>query len=266
MTTFNGTDITGGTIHGQDITEMTVHGNVVFSGSGGGGSSSTFHLNAQDSGDHVDLSSNSVTLSDGQTFLCWMRIYQLGSTSAAHYPGIFGNASGGDWNDFFEFYSDSGTGAITSGNPQARFACENAAGSWINTDPFTVDLDNNPWQLVGLTAHTDGTYTFWRNNGTESVNANNATSGSTWNINFLGYSYAGDDDGGSGGKDIDTAGLWDRELTASEVTGFYDSAAIPDSPMHLWEFDDDTSTTAVDSAGAADGTVNGATYISGGAY
>lgn len=236
-----------------------VDGNVVWS------AVSNYYLDMQNTGDYVDVSSGSVTLTEGQTFLTWIKVYQLGSSSGAHYPGIFSGSSGGGWDDFVEFYSDAGSGAITSGTASARFAGESASGSWVNTDTFTIDLDNPTWHLAGFSYHTDGSITFWMDGTTIPVNSNNTGTGEQWNVGYIGYAYAGDSNGGSGGKDLDSPAIWDRILTGSEVDDYYNNGTIPDSPIHHWSFNnaDDTS-TATDNAGSADGSVTGATFVEGG--
>lgn len=224
-----------------------------------------YFLDMQDAGDNVDLSANTVTMGEGQTFLTWIKVYQLGSSSAAHYPGIFSNASGGDWDDFIEFYSDAGSGAITSGTADARFAGETASGSWVNTNTFTIDLDNPTWHLVGMSYLTDGSITFWYDGSEITTNANNAGTGESWNVNYIGYAYAGENDGGSGGKDIDEFAIWDRVLTSTEVSDYYSNGTMPDTPLHHWNFNNaDDTTTATDVAGSSDGTVNSATFVQGG--
>lgn len=228
-------------------------------------SSLDMHLDMTDTDDHIDLSSHSLTTGEGMTFLVWVRPYRVGSSSTAHGPAIHGGEAGG-YDDFFELYNDEQSGASTSGTVTTRFACESASGSWLNTNTFSIDLDNNPWYLMGYTSHTDGTYTFWIDDTSVSPNSNNTSSGSIWNINYYGYGY-NDANGGSGGKDMDAPGIWNRELTSTEISDYANNGIVPDTPANIWYFDDDTDTsTAVDSAGSADGTINGATYVDGSAY
>lgn len=215
---------------------------------------------------HVDLSSHSVTLSPGKTFLVWARIYTVGSQDSGHGPGLFSVASGGDYNDFLEIWRDAGAGTASSGTETVRITGENADGEWNESWDFTMDLDNNPWQLLGLTFHSDASLTFWRNDGSLTTNVNNSNTSDEWNINYLGYGYIDSDNGGSGRKDFDAPGVWNRELTSTEIADWYNNGIVPDTPEHLWLLDNDRDSTAYDDAGSADGTVSGATYVDGGAY
>lgn len=234
-------------------------------GDSGGGSGDAMYLDMTDTSAHIDLSSHSIQVNPGESFLMWTKMFQVGSADNPQYPGIAANGLSGGWDNFISFRNDDASGAQTSGTVNTQIVSEAADGSWVASDAVSYDLDTNPWVLVGFTYHSDYTLTFWFDGQSVTTRTDDLTASSPYDLAYLGVGYAGATNDGMGNKHVDAPGKWNRELTASEVSAWADNGTIPDSPAHLWLLDDDSDTsTALDDAGSADGSINASTYLAGG--
>lgn len=224
-----------------------------------------FYLDMTDASDAVSYSGQGLQIQPGNTFLIWVSPQQVGSSGSARFPGIFSAGTAGGWDDYFSLQNDDGTSPQTTGTVNTIMFVETNDGEGASSESFVVDLDAQEFHLVGFVYHSDESLTFFHNDTTVATRSSHTTTGTHFDIIELGYGYAGATNDGSGGKWVDGAGLWKRELTQTEVSDWYNNDTIPDNPSNFWKYDDDTDTTvAVDAVGSADGTVNGATYVSGG--
>lgn len=225
------------------------------------------HLDMTDAGDEVDVSSHSVTVDPGDTFLAWCKFTQIGTSDSDYGPGIVAGATDA-FDDFFSVRNDSSDASpVTSGTCSTNFTFETADGEFASSDAFNYDLDNNPWILVGYAYDSNEAMTWFHNDSTLAVRNSHDTTGTKCNVNRIGYGYGGSTSDGALGKYMDSPGVWNSVLSTTETGDWYNNGNVPDSPANIWHFNDDSDTsTAVDSAGSADGTINGATYVEGNAF
>lgn len=225
------------------------------------------HLDMTGSSANVDVSSHSLTVDPGQSFLVWTKPTQIGSSGHNLYPGIFSVSSTGSYDNMFNLQrDDGGSGAATSGTVQTNMAAEDSNGDFSSSEGFNVNLDSPSWHLIGFTYHSDNTMTWWHNDA--SITTRTALSGTgNFPVSYIGVGYGDSTNDGMGGKYMDEPMIVDAEISSSEVSDFYNNGTLPSNRANHWAFDDDSdTTTATDSSSAADGTINDSTYVEGDAY
>lgn len=246
-------DATSLTAEGSDVTEVTADGNVVWTPPSTAHAS--WYLDMRDNGDEMDVSGNSLSVSAGTTVLMWVRPTQVGSSSADNHPGLFGGSSGANWDNHFGFRSDDG-GAITSGNANTLLRAESTNGDTVASN--VISLPIGEWSLIGFgidSGDSGGVYFFNSNEIGEGFNS--WAAGAEIQMNYFGWGYGGEDNNGSGDKDIAYPMVFDEQLSESQVADYYNNQNIPSSIIHEWPLENNAN----DTTGNADGTITGATFV-----
>lgn len=225
------------------------------------------HLDMRDAADWVDVSTSTPTMTAGQTLGVWIKPTQVGSAGHELHPGIWSQSTGaGGFADVLSLDADGAT--VTSGSTQGCIWVEDDGGniaSSASLSQFTITVGE--WHLVGF--HLDGTNEVveaWANGSSLGTDAD-FVSTSQFRINSIGYGYGDATNDGSGDKYMDDLTIFDRILTASEWSDWYNKGLHPGGALvHRYKMDDDSDTTTItDSAGTADGANNGCLYVDGNA-
>lgn len=221
------------------------------------------HLDMTAAPSDVDVSTHGITVSPGQSFLTWVQPTQLGSSGDPKYPGVFASSTS-SFDNYFSLHNDDGT-TDTTGTVNVNLTAESADGHFASSEAFTYDLDEGLWILVGFTYHSDESITWFHNDSELPARQTHDNTGTQFDVARIGYGYGGATDAGSGGKFMDSPMVIDEEVTVSQVSELYHYGVYPASRQNHWKFDDTGTADAIDSIGTADGTINGATYLSGNA-
>lgn len=225
------------------------------------------HLDMRDAADWVDVSASTPTMGAGQTLGVWVKPIQIGSANHEIYPGVFSQATGGGgYADVMSLDADGAT--VTSGSTQGCLWIEDDSGNIASSssmNQFTVTIGE--WHLLGF--HLDGSNGWvegWANGGSIGTDAD-FTSTSQFRLNSIGYGYGDASNGGSGSKYMDDLTIFNRILTSTEWSDWYNNGVHPGGDIqNRWKMDDDSdATTVVDSVGTADGANNGCVYVAGNA-
>lgn len=202
----------------------------------------------RDDSDWVDLGSGSSLKDHTSAFSVagWFKLESKPSGAGNHMV-LMGKGSLGE---DFTIYKFEGTGdlrfLINDGSTNHVIAIQNAdiqTGTWYH---FTATWDGSS----DMTIYLDGSPKD-SESGVASMEDEKDVVG------------IGADGGGARPLDgeLDDVRFYDRELSSAEASDLASGADVTNGLVSEWEFDEGSGSTATDSAGSNDGTVNGAVYV-----
>lgn len=153
-------------------------------------------------------------------------------------------------------WSTGGFAFVFQGNGKLRFQAGNASGSdeLVRSDS-APPLDE--WMTVVGTVESDGTMTLYLDGKPQSATGSvpGTVTTSSDDIEMMSFNNA---EGINGS--LDDAVMDDRAWTAAEVEEYHKNGTVPSDTVSHWRFNSGSGSTAVDSAGSNDGTINGAEW------